>query len=128
MEPYLVIARNFPWSGQYDDASFCGRLHEEGIWSWDEYWLLEWALYQLHDEPHSRELHWPVFRIFSNSFSTLGAHRDSNDVFEIHNLNLAEFYDAKERMQLVFEGFFQGSMPDQAIFEQSNPLLISIRH
>lgn len=128
MDPNLVIARNFAWSGQFDDASFSGQLHEEGIWSWDEYWLLEWALYQLHNEPPSRELHWPVFRIFSNSFLALGAHRDPNDAFEICNLNQEEFYGARERMQLVFEGFFQGSMPSQDIFDQSNPLLISIRH
>lgn len=128
MDPYLVIARNFPWSGQYDDASFRGQLHEESIWSWDEYWLLEWALYRLHDEPPSRELYWPIFRIFSYSLSTLGAHRDPNDVFEISNLNLEEFQGARERMQLVFEGFFQGSMPAQDIFDQINPLLISIRH
>jgi hypothetical protein len=125
MDAHLVIARNFPWCDEHDDLSFGGRLHEDCVWNWDEYWQLEWALYQLCNESPSRELYWPVFRIFSYCFASLGHHSDPNDLFRIKNLSAEELYDAKERFQLVFEGFFAGSMPDQDFSEHRNPLLIS---
>lgn len=123
----LVIARNFPWCPEYDEGSFGGRLHEDGVWSWEEYWLLEWALCQLCGASPERELHWRVFRVFSYCFALLSAHRDPNDGFVIRDLNLDAFYEARERFQLVFEGFFRGSMPSQNCFEQCNPLLIESR-
>ena len=91
--------------------SFGGRLHEEGVWSWDEYWLLEWALHQLCADAPTRELHWRVFRIFSYCFAAFAHHLDPNDEFLIRNLSREELREAKERFQLVFEGFFEGVMP-----------------
>ena len=122
MDASLIIARNFPWCPENDDTSFGGRLHEEGVWSWEEYWQLEWALHRLCGDPPTRELHWRVFRIFSYCFASFAHHLDPNDAFEISNLSREELYDAKERFQLVFEGFF-GAMPAQDCFEQANPLL-----
>jgi hypothetical protein len=41
LSPEHVVARNFPWCGEYDDGSFLGRLHEESVWDEAEYWALE---------------------------------------------------------------------------------------
>jgi len=123
LDATLIIAKNFPWCPEHDDLSFSGRLHEEGFWSWDEYWLLELALYELAGAVDiSRELYWRVFRIFSYCFAALGHHLDPNDAFQITNLSRDEVYDAKERFQLVFEGFYEGRMPEPTAFEQQNPL------
>lgn len=124
MDALLVIDRNFPWCPQHDDMSFGGRLHEQSLWSWEEYWLLEAALYSLCGIAPDRALHWRVFRIFSYCFASLGHHLDPNDGFEIQNLDREALYDARERFQLVFEGFFEGVMPAQDAFEVSNPILV----
>ena len=124
MSPHHVIACNFPWCPEQNDASFLGRLHEEGVWDTDEYWRLEWALYQLVNEaPRSQETSWRVFRIFSHTFLSLGCHFDPNDGFKLKDLTNDEIYELRERVQLVFEGYFSGSMPEQAIFSIQNPML-----
>ncbi|MCW3479679.1 immunity 41 family protein [Neisseriaceae bacterium JH1-16] len=126
MNPIQVVARNFPWSPEQDDESFTGQLHEKSIWCQNEYWLLEWALYKLAPNPQSsQEIHWQVFNIFSSCLAKISYHLDPNDGFEIKNIENRAIYDWRERIQLVFEGFFKGEMPDQAWFEENNPLLIA---
>ena len=126
VEAKLVIARNFAWCSEYDERSFSGRLHEENIWDWDECWLLEKALYDLAASgDFQRDVAWPVFRIFSYGLLLLGCHFDPNDTFQVRDFSGEEVHDLRERFQLVFEGFFAGEMPDQSIFERSNPLLVS---
>jgi hypothetical protein len=128
LEARTVIARNYPWCPEWDDTSFRGRLYDDAIWSRDEYWLLEWALYQLVSaRDQDSELRWRVFRIFSSTFMSISAHFDSNDVFEVENLTPDELIEFRERFQLVFEGFFSGEMPNQAdCFEERNPLLEAV--
>jgi hypothetical protein len=121
--PQQIIARNFPGPG-HAATSFLGRLHEDRVWDADEYWKLEYALYQLSNEsPQSRITTWHVFRIFSVAFSTLSCHFDPNDEFQVEGLSNDDIYELRERMQLVFEGYFSGSMPEQSIFQVQNPLL-----
>ena len=128
MNPRHIILRNFAWSDEYDESSFSGRLHEFGEWSVEEYWLLEWALYQLAssrvDQP---QLDWPVFRIFSHTLVSLDANLDPNDGFDIVNIDKQNTHDLRERLQMVFEGYFSGEMPDQASFEPGNPLLSQLQ-
>ncbi|ROL94155.1 hypothetical protein BK636_02050 [Pseudomonas chlororaphis] len=127
MDPRFVIERNFPRCDNYDDNSFLGKLHEHALWAQDEYWLLEWALYQLaKDEAISEDLSWQVFRIFSHCFLSFGCHLDRNDFFKIRNLKRAQLYDCRERFQMVFEGFFSRNMPEQKLFEEENPLLLTL--
>ncbi|WP_226501508.1 Imm41 family immunity protein [Pseudomonas sp. MWU16-30322] len=126
MDAHSVIARNSSDCEEYDDYSFIGRLHEESIWAHDDYWMLEWALYQLAmGKSPSQELSRRIFRIFSYTFLLLGCHLDRRDSFRIENLKSKEVYDLRERMQLVFEGFFAGRMPATSIFSDPNPLLVS---
>ncbi len=47
MDPKKIIGRNFVRSPDFDDDSFVGVLHEKCTWQRDQYWLLEWALYEL---------------------------------------------------------------------------------
>lgn len=127
MDPRFAVERNFPRCDNYDDNSFLGKLHEQALWAQDEYWRLEWALYQLaKDETISEELSWQVFRIFSHCFLLFGCHLDRNDSFKIRNLKRAQLYDCRERFQVVFEGFFSRNMPEQKIFEEENPLLLTL--
>jgi hypothetical protein len=125
MNPKSIILRNFAWSGEYDEASFTGRLHEYGEWNWEEYWLLEWAIYMLtSSRARHPELDWPVFRIFSHAFSAIHCHFDPNDVFKISGMDRFAVHDLRERFQLVFEGYFSNNLPDQKkCFDVQNPLL-----
>lgn len=123
--PVLVIARNFAWCKEYDDTSFSGLLHERNVWDDEEYWILEWALYQLRDQQKSdREILFQVFRIFSYTFLLISCHFDTNDGFRISNRTDSQLYDLRERFQLVFEGFFHGDMPAPDSFDVRNPLLV----
>src|SRR6478672_9572062 len=128
MDPKSVIRRNFAWSGEYDESSFTGQLRENCIWNWDEYWLLEWALYVLAS---SRTLHpeldWPIFRIFSATFLDINCHFDPNDVFEIEGMERDTVFELRERFQLVFEGYFSNDLPNQEeCFDMNNPLLTAV--
>lgn len=125
MDAVLIIARNCPRGAEYDETSFVGRVHEEGLWDWEEYWLLEQALYVLCGEPPTREMYGSIFRSFGYCFAAFGQHHDPNDGFRITNLDSEELRDGQERLQLVFEGFFEGTMPAPEAFERVNPLLAS---
>ncbi|WP_091193658.1 Imm41 family immunity protein [Formivibrio citricus] len=127
MNALTVLDRNFPWCLEWDDNSFCGRLHEDSTWHLDEYWLLEWALFELVASPaRDAQLNWKVFRIFSSTLMSLSAHLDSKDGYKIRNLKTEQVYECRERLQLVFEGFFSGNMPAiSQCFDLPNPLLQS---
>ncbi|OAL80416.1 hypothetical protein AY606_15465 [Acinetobacter sp. SFB] len=107
----------------YDD-SFLGKLHEKQVWDIEEYWVLEWGIYEL-EKNSSEKLDWEVFRIFSIIMGTISCHLDKNDYFKIKKLKRLKLYELRERVQLVFEGYFAKSMPEQNIFEEVNPLLNS---
>lgn len=123
MDAEQIILRNFPHNGLYDDLSFLGKLHEEQLWDIEEYWFLEWGIYQL-EKRSSEKLDWEIFRIFSMIMLSISSHFDRNDYFKIQNLKRPKLYQLRERVQLVFEGYFSGSMPEQNIFEEVNPLLV----
>jgi hypothetical protein len=123
MNAKKIILRNFPHNGLYDDLSFLGKLHEEQLWDIEEYWLLEWGIYKL-EKSSSEKLDWEVFKIFSMIMQSISSHLDRNDYFKIQNLKRPKLYELRERVQLVFEGYFSGSMPEQNSFEEINPLLI----
>ncbi|MFW2097376.1 hypothetical protein ACG9ZL_14295 [Acinetobacter sp. ULE_I057] len=122
MNVKIIILRNFPNNDFYDKLSFIGMLHEEKIWDMEEYWLLEWRIYNLKKNS-SEKLDWEVFRIYSFIMLSLSSHLDKNDSFKIRSLELALIYEFRERIQLVFEGYFSQIMPRQSIFEKTNPLL-----
>jgi len=112
------IYRNFAWCNEYTEESFVGQLHENKTWNDDEYFKLEGTLYELCSEYKDaqcipRDLAWPIVRIFSYLMLTLGCQYDSNDAYEIENISREQFYDRRERIQLIFEGFFTGEMPDK---------------
>ncbi|MBD0702304.1 hypothetical protein CF597_04670 [Pseudomonas sp. PSB1] len=125
MDPHAVISRNFVGGEAYEDASFIGRLHEAGLWDREEYWLLEWALYQIATEASfSQALSHRVFEIFSYSSLLFGCHFDRKDRFKIRNLKRKQIYDFRERFHMVFEGFYAGKMPTPARFDEPNPWLV----
>ncbi|CAB3808896.1 hypothetical protein GCM10011400_71320 [Paraburkholderia caffeinilytica] len=124
MDSRAIIARNCTWSSEYDETSFTAILHERQIWERDQYWLLEWALYALMDKTENcDELCGPVFRIFSCIMVAVCSHFDENDLFEIENLTRDEIYEFRERIQIVFEGFFSKHIPERVEFAEPNPLL-----
>lgn len=122
MDAKEIILRNFPHNNLYDDLSFLGKLNEEQSWNIKEYWLLEWGIYNL-EKNSSEKLDWEVFRIFSLIMLSISSHLDQNDYFKIKNLKRPELYEMRERVQLVFEGYFSSLMPEQNTFEEVNPLL-----
>jgi hypothetical protein len=125
MSPELVVARNVPWCEEQDDSSFLGHLHERNVWDDAEYWLLEWAVVRLtRSARFDRELAWRLFRIFSHTFLVLGCHFDPADGFRVKNKSDDEVVDLRERVQLLFEGYFEGN-EQRWTFEDDpkNPLL-----
>jgi len=125
MEPEAIIRKNVFSSPGYDEHSFAGVLHEAGIWQEEQYWLLESALYTLaFEETIAIELYAQVFQIFNFAMNAICSHLDQDDLYEIKNLDRDKIYDFRERIRMVFEGFFVGQMPDQkTCFDEINPLL-----
>ncbi|WP_322026759.1 Imm41 family immunity protein [Burkholderia sp. BCC1977] len=118
-----VIERNWVRSREYDELSFIAMLHEQGIWQKDQYWLVERALYDLTGaQSDGDNLSGPIFYIFSYAMNSISSHLDQGDSFEIKNLTRGEVYEFRERIRLVFEGFFLNNFPDQSMFEEENPL------
>jgi hypothetical protein len=115
MDAKEIILRNFPHNNLYDYLSFLGKLIEE-------YWLLEWGVYNL-EKNSSEKLDWEIFKIFSLIMLSISSHLDQNGYFKIKNLKRSELYEMRERVLLVFEGYFSSSMPKQNIFEKVNPLV-----
>ncbi|WP_237059554.1 Imm41 family immunity protein [Microbulbifer sediminum] len=112
------INRNFAWSNDYSEGSFVAIFHENQAWDDDEYYKLENYLYD-ECERHSgqsvipREVVWPAMRIYSYLSQSIGCHFDKDDGFEIKNINRDQLYQRRERLQLIFEGFFKGQMPNK---------------
>lgn len=110
------INRNFAWSNEYSDDSFVGIFHEKDLWDDDEYFKLENYLYEQcevykNESSVPRKVFWPAMRIYSYLSLSIGCHFDSNDGFKLKGLSLEQIYERRERLQLVFEGFFEGEMP-----------------
>ncbi|MCU7248005.1 immunity 41 family protein [Pseudomonas koreensis] len=125
MDAHFIIDRNSARCEAFDDDSFIGQLHEAQIVAHDEYWQLEWALYQLATPKHfTQELSQKVFRIFSFSSHALASHFDRKDSFKIRNLKRKQVYEFRFRFKLVFEGFFAQKMPSPDYFSEVNPLLL----
>jgi len=116
------ILRNFAWSDKYSDESFIGLYHETCHWDDDEYFELEDSLYALAnklggDLSLPRDVVWPIMRIYSYLMLTLGCVKDTNDIFTLEDITDEQFHARRERIQLVFEGFFSGKMPDRNILD-----------
>ena len=124
MDSYKIIAMNSASSPEFDEQSFIGQLHESGVWQKEQYWLVEWAIYDLIKKSGNHDdLHGSLFRIFSYVMGAISSHLDQCDMFEIENLEREEIYEFRERIQLVFEGFFEKRIPERAVFSEENPLL-----
>ncbi|GAA6170697.1 hypothetical protein NBRC116592_03670 [Colwellia sp. KU-HH00111] len=121
------LLENFPHCDEYDENSFTGIWHEKSILDYVKYCEFEKCIFDLASTNDgaevAREIAWPIMRIFSYIMMTIQSHYDSNDGFEILNLNQEDMYAFKNRFQEVLEGFFNGKMPDNDDFELINPLL-----
>ena len=118
---------NFPHCDEYQDNSFTGIWHEEGLLNIEKYWEFEKGIFDL-SKIHSgdsipRDVAWPITRIFSYIMMGIQAHYNSNDGFIIINKNDEELHQFRERFQLVVEGFFKGVMPQNNHFDIINPIL-----
>ena len=123
VDAHRLIGENTPRSEYWRSGSFIDTLHESQRWDTDEYWKLEWSLYSLSFDEVNDAPYADIFRIFSYVMMMIGCHFDSNDGFIITNLSAEELCSFRDRFQLVFEGFFDGCMPSQSIFDTANPLL-----
>jgi hypothetical protein len=126
MNSLEIIYQNFPHCEEWRDRSFLGVLHEDCRIETSEYWLLEWALVSETKDGLNRDprLCWPVFRIFSRLMSLLKSNLDPRDGYFILDMGGFDEQDFTERLQMVFEGFFQGVTSDlNGCFERPNPLL-----
>lgn len=124
-----VLLSNFAPSEHFRSGSFTDILHEEARWDVGAFWALDKAIRELHKPGliagGDHELIWPVFRIYSFLSLTLRAHCDPNDCFEIRDMDPEIFPDWCERLQLTFEGFMKGDMPQDNLFDLENPTFAS---
>ena len=116
------INRNFAWCDEFSENSFLSKIHEYGEWDDDEYFLLEAAIYDATEQYETynmipREPAWRLMRIYSQLLMSFSAHYDSNDHFSFKNMNADQYQARRERLQLVFEGFFKGEMPNKEYLE-----------
>ncbi|MBB2984784.1 Imm41 family immunity protein [Paraburkholderia tropica] len=124
MNPRVVIEQNCSWCEAFSETSFVSILHEDGLWQREQYWLLEWAVCNLiSNAVEHADVCAPIFQIFSRTIGLICSHLDSNDLFEIKNLERDDVYAFRERIQIVFEGFFLKRLPKNALFDELNPLL-----
>jgi hypothetical protein len=101
---------------KYDEGSFAAMLHEKGI--------LEWALVELISRNEiSKDMYAPVFRILTGLIGAVSSHLDRNDLFEITSLDRGEVYEFRDRIRIIFEGFFARRISERVMFEEMNPLL-----
>lgn len=112
------INRNFSSSNEYSEKSFIGIFHEQNEWDDNEYFKLEEAIYiearNLANETNiPKDIAWPIIKIYSYLMMSLGCQYDSNDGFEIKNITREQFIERRERLQFVFEGYFNGEMPNK---------------
>jgi Immunity protein 41 len=124
MNPVEIIVSNFPHCEEWRDDSFLGVLDDLCEIQKDKYWQLEWAILEYTKEggkPY--DLNWPIFRIFSHAMSLFRCHYNTNDGYEIKNVNDDVMQNFTERFQLVFEGFFKGQIPCLRSYSEKNPLL-----
>ncbi len=116
------INRNFPWCDEYSNDSFIGIIHEKHIWDDKEFFnlensILEQAALTRSSSNLHRELSWRVMRIFSYLMSLFACHYDPNDGFKITNISSEQILTRRNRVQLVFEGFFSGDIPQKELLE-----------
>ena len=112
------IDRNFTWCTEYTDDSFVGCFHEKQKWNDAEYFKLENYLFEQcakykNQNSVPRDVFWPAMRIHSYLSQSIGSHFDPNDGFILLGLSNEQLYERRERLQLVFEGFFKGEMPNK---------------
>ena len=123
----INILKNFPHCDEFDENSFTSIWHEKCVVNLDKYWELEKDIYDLSKiqikENISREIAWPITRIFSYIMMSIQAHYNPNDYFSLKNIKDIDLHNFSERFQCVIEGFFSGNMPDNDCFEIINPLL-----
>lgn len=119
------LFRNWASSELFDENSFISILHESHVWDEDEYWKLDSAIYELankySDDFIPRDIAWPIARIFSYLMMSFEAHHNKNDYFKMKGLDSEQVYNRRERVQLVFEGFFKGEMISNDSFDYCNP-------
>ena len=116
------INRNFPWCDEYSDDSFIGIIHEKYIWSDSEFFKLENAILEQAALTRSsnnlqRELSWRIMRIFSYLMCLFACHYNPNDGFEIENISSEQLVARRNRVELIFESFFSGEIPNKDILE-----------
>lgn len=121
-----IIYKNLSFQMQWSEQSFLGILHKKQVLCMDAYWQLESAILWLtRNLGHRPSLHsWTIHQLFTQTTNTLYAHIDPDDGFEIGEVSKHRIHALLDRIQVVFEGFFEGKAPNiHARFEEKNPLL-----
>ncbi len=118
MDLQKIINENYILSGDFSDRSFIAKLHELHQWDMKAYLRLEEAIYQKSLDIKNLELlnhafFYPFFHIYKFITNMFIAHFDPKDGYIITGIKDDSIYDMKERIELVFDGFFKGEMPQR---------------
>jgi len=124
-----TLLANFPHSTEFREDSFVASWHEKALFDQQQYWMLEKEIVDLCTESKttsiSRDIAWPLTRIFSYIMMSIQAHYDVNDSFRIGNLNDEQMRNFRDRFQQLVEGFFSGTLNRCSDFSNTNPMFNS---
>ena len=122
----LTLRENMPHDACFSEDSFLSVLHETSKWDADKFWALDKALRELAVEYSAsdipRDIAWPVLRVFGATLKLLHSHLHEKDSFAVHDLLEEEVMGYLERVELTLEGFFEGRMLRNSMFEMVTPL------
>ena len=126
MDAMATLAENDANSPCWRDDSFVALLHEARRWDERAYLKLEAAFFALcetrkTDGRTRNKIDCIAARIFSYTMLTFSCHFDPNDGYSIQNLTEDDIYSWRERIQLVFEGFFAGELPNRDTLRPQSP-------
>ncbi|WP_433692351.1 hypothetical protein [Herbaspirillum seropedicae] len=124
MEAIDIIRTNFSDCPQWSSQSFLGQLRDQQKRDIQAYWKLEGAIIALMTEfsDYPKEVSWPVFQLFDRIMLLLARHIDPSDSYRIAETSHTQAWELAERIEVLFEGFFKGSLPDELMnLDQDGP-------
>lgn len=126
-EFYPELARNMPAHPEWE-GSFYERLTEYGEWNEEVFWKLHLELIDVARKVNNQPLvdrqlmHMLVF-IQQRVLNLVSAHFNSNDGFQISNLDVDLIREFRERFEMAIIGAVSGEVLPEASFDLKNPLI-----
>ena len=111
------LAVNDPYSDEWDDQSFLGRLMEEGLFDEDGYVAVEAAMASAVSDGLDFPTLGQIIRIIERITLLLKRHTDAGDDYRIGNLDDRQIADFDQRVRYCLLEISMGNVPDVSRWE-----------